>query len=208
MLFFPFERPRLQRKVSDVAAAHCGARPCRRRYCRQAPALQGILRRSRELGPRRTHHRPCRGRTRWCGHALHRHQSCCRIVTHHLPEGVLPAWPGGEPHQVLQDPPGGRSYVLPHRERQPTAAVPARRCLLGIADCPRRHPQDAATRHRSVQNPADEPDQDRRALSRPPHGSASPSPRPAPKPNCSTGWDAALGPSIGSWFSIIPNSPG
>jgi hypothetical protein len=40
---------------------------------------------------------------------------------------VLPARPGREPHQILEDPPGGRPHVMHQGQRQPTAAVPARR---------------------------------------------------------------------------------
>jgi len=39
---------------------------------------------------------------------------------------LLPARSGREPHQILEDPPGGRSHVVHQGKRQPIAAVPAR----------------------------------------------------------------------------------
>ena len=41
----------------------------------QDPPLQVVLRRGRELDPRRADHRAGRGRRGWTGHTLHRHQS-------------------------------------------------------------------------------------------------------------------------------------
>src|SRR5450759_5109222 len=97
---------------------------------RQGAPLQGVLRRGRQLEPRRADRRPCRGRRGRARHTLHRHQ----------PEGpqrpctlrgcLLPARPGGKPHQVLEDASGGRPHLLHQGHGQPAPAVPARRRLL------------------------------------------------------------------------------
>ena len=83
------------------------SRPARRRASRRAGGrqgapLQGVLRRGRQLEPRRADRRPCGGQRGRARHTLHRHQ----------PEGpqrpctlrgcLLPARPGGKPHQVLE----------------------------------------------------------------------------------------------------------
>src|SRR5580692_961589 len=96
----------------------------------QSPTIQGILRRGRELEPRRTRDRPRRGRRAGAGHALRRHQSATTQRPSALRGRVLPARPGREPHQILEDPPGGGPHVMHQGQRQPTAAVPARRRLL------------------------------------------------------------------------------
>ena len=66
----------------------------------KARRFQGVLRRGRELEPRRTRDRPRRGRRAGAGHALRRHQSATTQRPPALRGRVLPARPGREPHQI------------------------------------------------------------------------------------------------------------
>ena len=125
-----------RRADHDVAPAYRGPRGQHegalrgRAEGRQGAPLQGVLRRGRQLEPRRADRRPCGGRRGRARHTLHRHQ----------PEGpqrpctlrgcLLPARPGGKPYQVLEDASGGRPHLVHQGRGQPAPAVPARRRIL------------------------------------------------------------------------------
>jgi DDE family transposase len=102
----------------NVAPAHRGPRGQHEGALRgraeggQGAPLQGVLRRGRQLEPRRADRRTCRGQHGRPRHTIHRHQ----------PEGpqrpcplrgcLLPARPVGKPHQVLEDASGGRPHLV------------------------------------------------------------------------------------------------
>jgi hypothetical protein len=67
---------------------------------RQGTPLQGVLRWGRQLEPRRADRRPCRGRRGRARHTLHRHQPQGPQCPRTLRGCLLPARPGGKPHQA------------------------------------------------------------------------------------------------------------
>jgi hypothetical protein len=124
---------------------------------------------------------------------------------------LLPPWPGREPHQVLEDPPGRRPHVMPPRQRQPATPDAAQRRLLAdvvaappdagavvLARRPVRHaaaaPAEARRPRRHLEDQGAGPPAQR--LSGPGHPAACPrthaapghlnpgamSPRPSPSP--------------------------
>ena len=69
---------------------------------RQAPPLQGVRRRRRQLERVRAHHRPRRGRRSGRRHPLHRHQPRQAERPRRSTRMLLPPAAGREPHQVLE----------------------------------------------------------------------------------------------------------
>ena len=120
----------------DIATPHRKSRGqhegalCGRTKGGQGAPLQGVLRRRRELEPRRARHRPrrgWRGRTR---HAVHRHESQAVQRPRALRGYLLSAWPGRKSHQILEDAFGGGPHLMHQGHRQSVTVVPARRLLL------------------------------------------------------------------------------
>ena len=112
--------PAVERIVTDrdIATPHRGPRGqhegalrgCAERW--QGAPLQGVLRRGRELEPRRARHRPrrgWRGRTR---HTFRRHQSQEAQRPRALRGYLLPARPGRKSHQILENASGGGPHLL------------------------------------------------------------------------------------------------
>ena len=132
----------------------------------QSAPLQGVLRRRRELEPRRADHRPRRGRrggpdTRFV---------VTNLKTAQRPQALrgclLPARPGGKPHQILEDASGGRPHLVHAGHGQPVAPVPARRRLLAHVGPAPVDAEAFDVARGAVRHVAPAPDQNRRARRR------------------------------------------
>src|SRR5271167_2647241 len=129
---------------------------------RQAPPLQGVLRRRAKLEPRRADHRSRRSRRGRTRHALRRHQLTKAQRPRAVRRPLLPARPRRKSHQVLEDASGGGPHVLHEGDRQPVPSLPPRRRLLADVGPSRIDAEALDVARRSVRHLAPAPHQDRR----------------------------------------------
>src|SRR5271165_3850560 len=163
----PRYRPR-RRADPDVAppcrrsrSQHEGAVRGRARG-RQAPPLQGVLRRRAKLEPRRADHRSRRSRRGRTRHALRRHQLTKAQRPRAVRRPLLPARPRRKSHQILEDASGGGSHVLHEGDRQPVPSLPPRWRLLADVGASRIDAEALDVARRPVRHLAPASHQDRR----------------------------------------------